>query len=81
MNMTSDSGVPTLRSTFFFRLKTIDRLLSVIPVLLFWIPSSSLSAEPLITPVPRHVRWTHERLPLVESSLVLAVTEQEQQVA
>ncbi|HUV13844.1 MAG TPA: glycoside hydrolase family 20 zincin-like fold domain-containing protein, partial [Acidobacteriota bacterium] len=61
--------------------QTVYRLLAIAPFLLVCMPVVSLSAEPLLTPAPRHLTWTDERLPLSAPCTVVAVTEEEQQVA
>jgi hypothetical protein len=75
------SGVRTLRSTSVFKPQTVYRLLAIVPFLLVCMPVVSLLAEPLLTPAPRPLAWTDEELPLSALRTVVAVTEEEQQVA
>jgi len=67
--------------TSVFKPQVVCQLLLVGPLLLLCTHASSLSAEPLLTPAPRHLTWTGEKLPLGEHNLVVGVTDEEQQVA
>jgi len=77
-----------LRSASTFLHHAARRHLSILFLLFLSMPIWMLPAaraespaNPLLTPEPRHLTWTREKLPLLSPVTVVAVTAEEQQVA